>query len=90
MPRTILYRLNVNFLQKLETFAQSHSNEQDIREVFDRIERKAEYEKKKKEYSKLNSRYKEMKQTLEKMNAEFDMLHSERLCAYYDLKNIKR
>jgi hypothetical protein len=90
MPRTILYRLNVNFLHKLETFAQSHSNEQVILEVFDRMERKAEYEKKKKEYAELNGRYKEMKRTLEQMNADFDMLTSERLCCYYDLKNIKR
>ena len=90
MPRNILYRLNINFLHKLETFAQSHSNEQDILEVFDRMERKVEYEKKKKEYVELNGRYKAMKQTMEKMNQEFDMLHSERLCCYYDLKNMKR
>ena len=90
MPRNILYRLNVNFLHKLETFAQSHSNEQVILEVFDRMERKVEYEKKKKEYVELNGRYKAMKQTMEKMNTEFDMLSSERLCCYYDLKNMKR
>jgi hypothetical protein len=90
MPRNILYRLNVNFLHKLETFTQNHSNEQDILEVFDRMERKTEYEKKKKAYIELNNRYKEMKQTMEKMNQEFDLLHSERLCCYYDLKNMKR
>lgn len=90
MPRKILHRLNIEFLHKLETFAQSHSNEQDILAVFDRMERKAEYEKKKKEFTELNGRYKEMKQTMKKMNADFDLLQSERLCCYYDLKNIKR
>ena len=90
MPRKILHRLNIEFLHKLETFAQSHSNEQDILAVLDRMERKNEYEKKKKAFTELNGRYKEMKQTMKKMNADFDLLQSERLCCYYDLKNIKR